>query len=81
MESIARILKVFVAEARKRDGTSYSKTTLTGIRFGLNRLTRFSFDIDIVNDPAFAYANKGFDAKCVDLKRIGFAQIEHTTPI
>ena len=36
-ESIARVLKLFYAESRKRDGTSYSKSTLTGMRFSLDR--------------------------------------------
>ena len=81
MKAIARILKLFYAEARKRDGTFYSKTTLTGRRFGRNRHYMFPFDIDIMNGEAFTYANKGFDAKCVELKRISFAKIEHTTPI
>ena len=34
-----------------------------------------------MNDPAFTYANKGFDAKCAELKRLSFTKIEHTTPI
>ena len=80
-ESIDRILKLFYAEARKHDGTYYSKTTLTGIIFGFNRPYRFSFDIDIVNDPAFTYANKGFDAKCAERNRLGSSKVEHTPTI
>ena len=81
MKFIAWILKIFYAEAGKRDGTFYSKTTLTGIRFGRNRHYRFSCDIDIMYDPAFIYANKGFDAKNAELKRLSFTKIEHTTTI
>lgn len=80
-ESIASVLKLFYAEARKHDGTSYSKSTLTGMRFGLNRHFKSSLDIDIINDPAFTNANKVFAAKCVELKRLGFAKVEHTPPI
>ena len=80
-ESIARILKLFYAEARKHDGTYYSKTSLTGIRFGLNRPYSFSFDIDIMNNPAFTYANKGFGEKCAELGRLGFSKVEDTRTI
>ena len=66
MKAIARILKLFYAEARKRDGTFYSKPTLTGRRFGRNGHYRFSFDIDIMNGTAFTYANKGFDANVLN---------------
>ena len=81
-ESIDRILKLFYAEARKiYDGTYYSKTTLTGKRFGLNRPYSFSFDIDIMNNPAFTYANKGFGEKCAELERLGFSKVEDTRTI
>ena len=80
-EFIYRILKLFYAEARKHDGIYYSKTTLTGIRFGLIRPYSFSFDIDILNDPAFTYGNKGFGEKCAELERLGFSKVEHTPTI
>ena len=36
-DTLANVLKLFYAEARKADGTSYSKSTLKILRFGLNR--------------------------------------------
>ena len=80
-ESIARVLKLFYVEARKHDGTYYSKTTPTGKIFDLNRPYRFSFDIDIMNDPVFTYANKDFGEKCAELKLLGFSKVEHTPTI
>ena len=36
-DTLANVLKRFFAEARKTDGTSYSKSILNSLRFGLNR--------------------------------------------
>ena len=36
-DTLASVLKLFYAEAPKADGTSYSKSTLNSLRFGLNR--------------------------------------------
>ena len=75
------MLKLFYAEARKTDGTSYSKSTLNSLRFGLNRHFKATRDFDIINDSEFTDANKVFGAKCVDLKRQGLAKVEHKPPI
>ena len=71
------MLKLFYAEARKADGTSYSKSTLSSLRFGLNRYFKATRGFDIINDSEFTDANKVFGAKCVDLKRQGLAKVEH----
>ena len=68
-DGISNVLKLFYAEARKVDGTSYSKSTLKSLRFGLGRHFKATLGFDIINDPAFAEANKVFGAKCVELKR------------
>ena len=78
---ISNVLKLFYAEARKVDGTSYSKSTLNSLRFGLGRHFKATLGFDIINDPAFAEANKVFGAKCVELKRQGLAKVEHMPPI
>ena len=75
------MLKLFYAEARKSDGTSYSKSTLSSLRFGLNRHFKATRGFDIINDSEFTDANKVFGAKCVDLKRQGLAKVEHKPPI
>ena len=80
-ETLANVLKLFYAEARKTDGTSYSKSTLNSLRFGLNRHFKATRGFDIINDSEFTDANKVFGAKCVDLKRQGLAKVEHKPPI
>ena len=80
-ESLAAVLKLFYIEARKEDGTAYSKSTLNSFRFGLNRHYLSTRDINIINDPAFNETNKVFGAKCVELKRQGLAKVEHKQPI
>ena len=80
-DGISNVLKLFYAEARKVDGTSYSKSTLNSLRFGLGRHFKATLGFDIINDPAFAEANKVFGAKCVELKRQGLAKVQHTPPI
>ena len=49
-ESLAAVLKLFYIEARKEDGTAYSKSTLNSFRFGLNRHYISTRDINIIND-------------------------------
>ena len=80
-ESLAAVLKLFYIEARKEDGTAYSKSTLNSFRFGLNRHYISTRDINIINDPAFNETNKAFGAKCVELKRQGLAKVKHKQPI
>ena len=65
------------AEARKTDGTSYSKSTSNSLRFGLNLHFKATRGFDIINDSYFTDANEVFGAKCVDLKRQGLARVEH----
>ena len=80
-ESLAAVLKLFYIEARKEDGTAYSKSTLNSFRFGLNRHYLSTRDINIINDSAFNEVNKVFGAKCAKLKRQGLAKVEHKQPI
>ena len=71
------MLKLLYAEARKANGTSYSKSTLNSLRFGLNQHFKATRSFDIINDSEFTDANKVFGAKCVDLRRQGLAKVEH----
>ena len=57
-DTLANVLKLFYAEARKADGTSYSKSTLNSLRFGLNRHFKATCGFDIINDTEFTGANK-----------------------
>ena len=76
-DTLANVLKLFYVEARKADGTSYSNSTLSSLRFGLNRHFKATRGFDIINDSEFTNANKVFGVKCVDLKRQGLAKVEH----
>ena len=78
---LANVLKRFYAEARKKsDGSPYSKSSMTSLRFGLNRHFKTK-ETDIIQDPEFAEANKVFLAKCVDSKQQGLAKVEHKPAI
>lgn len=77
---LACVLKKLCAEARKIDGSSYSKSSMTSSRFGLNRHFKTK-GTDIIKDPEFVVANKIFLSRCVDLKRQGLAEVEHKPAI
>ena len=49
-KELARTLKTFYVEARKKDGSSYSIGSLKTLRFGLNRHFKSTRGIDITND-------------------------------
>ena len=82
-ETLANVLNLFYAEAQKTDGTctSYSKSTLNSLRFGLNWHFKATRGFDIINDSEFTDTNNVFGAKCVDLKRQELAKVEHKPPI
>ena len=73
-DMFASVLKLFYAEARKAYGTSYSKSTLSSLRVGLNWHFKATRGFDIINDSELTDV---FGAKCVDLKRQGLAKVEH----
>ena len=51
-------MKLFYSEARKADGSYYSKSTLNSLRFGLNRHFKATRSFDIINDSGFTDAKK-----------------------
>lgn len=71
---LACVLKKLYAEARKIDGSSYSKRSMTSLRFRINRHFKTK-GTDIIKDPEFV------EARCVDLKRQGLAKVEHKPAI
>ena len=58
--TLANVLKLFYTEAQKADGTSYSKSTLNSLRFGLNRHFKATRGFNIINNSEFTDANKVF---------------------
>ena len=79
-DTLTNVLRLFYAEARKAGSTSYSKSTWSSHRFGLNRHFKATRGFDIINDSEFTDVNKVFGAKCVDLKRPGVAKVVHKPP-
>ena len=75
------MLKLFYAEVRKADGTSYSKSTLNSLRFALNRHFNATRGFDIINDSQFTDANKVFGAKCVERMQQWLVKVEHKPQI
>ena len=79
--TLADVLTRFYAEARKKsDGSPYSKSSTTSLRFGLSRHFKTK-GTNIIHNQEFAEANKVFLAMCVDLKRQGLAKVEHKPAI
>jgi hypothetical protein len=70
---LAAILKLFYAEARKQNGKLYSKSSLSALRFGLNKHFKELLDVDIVKDNEFKETNQVFIAQwqCMKLRREG----------
>ena len=73
MVKFAAVLKKFYAGARKKNGELYTKASLVGIHFGLQRFFS-SQKMDIIKD--FAEANTVFQAEISELKREGKAQTQ-----
>ena len=71
------LLKQFYANARKKDGTMYSKNTMNSIRYGLARYFMTEKKVNIVEDVAFGSSNKVFSALLTQLKRNGLSKVNH----
>ena len=67
-EELNKLLVDFYPNTRKKNRGNYEKTALTSIRFGLQRY-------------AFELPNQVFEAVVVQLKRHGFAKVNHHEPI
>ena len=61
-DGISNVLKLFYAEARKVDGTSYSKSTLNSLRFGLGR--HFKATLGLTKTARKRFKTKFFSRLC-----------------
>ena len=77
---MATVLRKFYAEARKKNGELYTKASLVGIRFGLQRFLS-SHNFDIIKDSEFSEANKIYQTEISELKRKGKAHTQHKPAI
>lgn len=77
---LANVLKSFYLEARKKEGSSYSVSSLKTLRFALNRHFKAIRGVHIMTDE-FGEASKAFGAKCAQLKKDARAKVQHKPPI
>lgn len=72
-------LTKFYAEVRQANGEEYKKSSLIGIRHGLNRHLQLNTDniTDIVNGSEFSKSKQMFGAVCKGLKRQGKGGGDH----
>ena len=71
------LLRNFYANARKADGSFYTKNTLNGIRYGLSRYLMAEKKVSIIDDVEFGSSNQVFSASIAELKKIGQAKVSH----
>ena len=71
----------FWPKVRKKNGDNYNKTTLMGLRFGLQRHFLLKRDFDIINVGEFSESNQVYEAAVVELKRQGFGRVDHHRPV
>lgn len=65
------------ANARKQDGSFYSKNTLSAIRYGVARYIQAERNIDIVSDSEFSSSNEAFLAAVAERKSLGKGKVNH----
>lgn len=83
-EKLNRLLEIFYAEAKSKEGKTYSKSTLISIRAGINRHIRnppFKRNVFIMNSPEFTTSNRMLFAVIKNLKENGLDFTTHFPPI
>ena len=81
-EAFDDFLRKFYVEIRKQDGTLYKKKSFQSIRFGIHRFIKsIHADWDVIDGTAFTESNEVFQAQVVQLKKQGFAKVDHRPPI
>ena len=74
-------LRHFYMEARKKDGSLYTRNAIIAIRYGLQKHFSQTCASDIVNDSEFATSCEVFSAVVVSLKKQGKAATQHKQPL
>ena len=64
------LLKSFYANVRKKDGSFYSKNSLTSLRYGLARYFLSEKKMDMTSDSEFRSSNETFFAVTTELKKL-----------
>ena len=77
-------LRKFYAEARKKEGKEYGKSTLLCLRSGIERYLNFppyKRGLKFSQNPVFKNSNMMLNAKIIDLKQQGKQNVEHKPDI
>ena len=83
-EELDRNLRVFYAEVRNKYGENYGKSTLLGLRSGIERYLNYpphNRGIKFSKNPVFMKSNMILDAKIKNLKQLGKQNIRHKPAI
>ena len=72
-EDLSTFMARFVVEARKRDGSQYSRYSLEQLMCGLQRFLKESVraDINIIESPKYSAFQKAYDAQLRQLTKAG----------
>jgi hypothetical protein len=70
-------LQNFYSSVRQSDGSEFSSTSLTNLRYGISRWLLEIRHIDIIKDPQFAASTEIYKCKLCDLKRKGKGTVDH----
>ncbi|CAB4002096.1 Hypothetical predicted protein [Paramuricea clavata] len=77
-------LRLFYAEVKNQDGDDYSKSTLLGLRYGLERYLNsppHNKGITISGNPEFKKSNVVLNTKLKSLKQGGKENVQHKPPL
>ncbi len=77
-EELAKVLALFWANTRRKDGTMYKTKSMQRLKFGIVRHVQEKLGVDINRDPAFLRCNQVYKAVGTDLKRKGFGGVVHS---
>ena len=83
-ETLDRHLRRFYAEVKAMDGKEYSRLTLLGIRYSIERYPNappHNKGISISGNPQFKSSNTVLNAKIKSLKQAGSQNFKHKPPI
>ena len=74
-------LRQFYAEARKHDGSLYTRNGLISLRYGLHKHFSKMCDCDIVSDREFSSSSELFSSVLVSMKKQGKGDTQHKQPL
>jgi len=78
---VNEFLQRFYTEIRKKDGSLYTMSGLTSLRYGLRKHFLKTCGYDIVNGPAFRSSGKVFSAVLIEMKKRGEGFFQHKSQL